>query len=158
MPILGINVPEERVRASRVALEKHLLGSIHPTLLVWRQLGRIFLRRTPYTGDYTLWKWDTTSGYEQVAKFGILPLPGCKAICVFHHAVVEPEFRGIGLGKELLQIRLKAANEIGYNIVLATTLSTNAREIKLLENNGFVKASWYYKEGKMVYLWMRISF
>lgn len=116
------------------------------------------LSRKPYTGDYHLQE-KSIAGWYPVAKFGMLPLPGCRAICVLHHVEVEPSLRGKGIGKELLRIRLAVAKEIGYKIVMATVRDDNEKEIHLLAANGVMHVLSYLAPdelcGHMVQIRMR---
>lgn len=155
MPILGQNLSLELVIKTRSKLLEFITESV--------KLQSIFpdtkfeLRRIPYTGDYELIGKDRT-GWFPIAKFGILPMPGCHKIAIFHRVSTEGRLRHKGVGGELLRLRILAAEAIGYRIILCTTRSTNAAEIKLLEINGFVKSSWYYEDGKLIYLWERVIF
>jgi len=140
MPILGIEMPIELVTATRDALLDGIRDSAKLKMLF---LGRSFiLRRKPYTGDYQVWGWTQTTGYFQIAKFGMLPMPGCRAICILYHVEVEKEWQGQGIGKELLRIRLEAAKKVGYQRVLCTVVDNNSIEMHLLVVHDFVCDSW----------------
>lgn len=134
MPILGMNIPDKLIADTKVALLQRILAS---SKLSEVKEGRLQLTRQPYTGDYVLKTWTAIDGYVRIANFGMLPLPGCRAICVFHHSLVEPEFRGKGLGKELLRIRTEAAKDVGYKLLLATVRREN-----YIERNMLLKAGW----------------
>lgn len=143
MPILGINLPEAFVERQREVLRKHIAAS--------EKLKQVFpgasfiLKRKPYTGDYSVWAMTSSpNSWYPVAKFGMLPLPGCRAICVFHHVETEPMLQHRGIGTELLRIRMVAAKEIGYKQAVCTVRIGNLIENAILARAGFRTTSWLY--------------
>lgn len=132
MPILGMDVPARLVDATRDALAKALNQSA--LLKGYFPETEFVIRRKVYTGDYKIEIHPKGSSvFEPLAQFGMLPLPGCRAICVLHHSEVHPACRGRGIGKELLRIRMQVAKEVGYTTVVATVQGSNTIERKLLE-------------------------
>lgn len=135
MPILGSDVPKQLVEKTRQAL----IEGINKSEIIRLNFPdtKIELIRTTYSGDYTVRGWTQKDSYFKIAKFGILPMPGCKGICIFHHVEVEPKFRGKGIGKELLKIRQSAAKQAGYSLALATVKSINQIEKQVLYGAGW---------------------
>jgi GNAT superfamily N-acetyltransferase len=152
MPVLGLNLPDELVAKTREALLSRIRMS-HKL----QELGRVTLHRKVYTGDYGVVVWNPRDGFRTVAKFGMLPMPGCRAICIFHHAQVEPEFRNRGIGKTLLHIRMGAARDVGYKILLCTVRGDNEVERHLLTDAYWVKDTIYVATpGHCVELWRKV--
>lgn len=146
MPIVGMNVPNDFWARQRSALTNALITS--PRLKELFPGDEIRLDRLPYTGDYLVKAYNFNAAYpwRHIAKFGMLPMPGCRAICILHHAEIEREFRGKGVGTELLRIRLAVAKELGYKAVICTVRDSNLTEIKLLAANGVNRLTGYIAE------------
>jgi GNAT superfamily N-acetyltransferase len=135
--IIGMDVPEALLTLMRETLATELNNE--PALL--RLMGgadSFILHRTAYTGDYTLEGWSKKAGFWPVAKFGMMPMPGCRAICVFHHAEVEPKFRGTGLGQLLLNVRGRVATKAGYSRAICTVRCDNEIERHLMNKCGWI--------------------
>lgn len=101
-------------------------------------------------------KGDPIDGYGS-AYFYLTQMPGCCAILVSHNVSVGDVWRGKGLGKLLLDIRLKAARLAGYTKLAATTNQNNTREIHILQKAGFEKKEEFksIRTGNTVFLWVR---
>lgn len=85
------------------------------------------------------------------------PFPGCNQIVVSNHAFIEEQYRGGGHGSVAHQDRLKLIKELGYDLVLCTSIAGNHVQTKILENNKWSRvASFKNREtGNWVYLWVR---
>jgi GNAT superfamily N-acetyltransferase len=154
MPILGMNVPDALVLQTREVLIRRINANfrIHEVF----KGHDLVLRRIPYTGDYTIRGRTSESGFFPIARFGMLPMPGCRAICIFHHVEVDPAYRHLGIGTELLRIRIDTAKEVGYKMVLATVRDENIAEIKLLNAAGFEAEIPFDNKGHSVSLRRKI--
>lgn len=136
MPILGADLPLSLVETTRIALLEGVLTSETVKDIVGHEV-HLWVKRKAYTGDYEVKGQTREDGFFTIAKFGMLPMPGCKGLCIFHHVSVEPKFQGKGLGQELLRIRLDAARTAGYSGALATVQRDNGKELQIL-----AKAGW----------------
>lgn len=61
----------------------------------------------------------------------------------FKRLFVQPEGRGLGLGRKLIQIRLDAAREIGLHTIFADTLRNTHAMQTLYKDFGFVETERY---------------
>jgi GNAT superfamily N-acetyltransferase len=136
MPILGQDVPVERVKRLWTALDNLIQDNWVLEELCGPE-GKLILTRKAYTGDYSL-RLKIGSRFQLVASFGILPMPGCSGVCIFHHVRVEEDFRNIGIGTALLGIRTHAVKNVGFAVALATVQETNTIERTILESAGWV--------------------
>ena len=83
---------------------------------------------------------------------GVRPLPDSEGVCEMKRLYVDPEFRGIGVGRELALAAINAAKAIGYRRLLIDTLPSMRMAVKLYRELGFTEAPAYYKtpvEGTM---------
>jgi len=87
------------------------------------------------------------------AKFVLTFLPGNRRVLVSHGVEILSEFRGKGLGRELLRLRESCAIKAGVNLLMATVRNDNAPEIHLLETDGWSKVSDRRETG--VALWIK---
>lgn len=135
MPILGADLPSKLIEDTRNAL----VEGINNSQVIKTLLGEAepLLKRLPYKGDYLLQGHSPKTGFFPIAKFGILPMPGCKGICIFHHVEVELEWRGKKLGRELLKIRQEAAKIAGYTLAIATV-----KQVNKIEHNLLISEDW----------------
>ena len=83
---------------------------------------------------------------------GVRPLPDSEGVCEMKRLYVDPEFRGMGVGRELALAAINAAKAIGYRRLLIDTLPSMRMAVKLYRELGFTEAPAYYKtpvEGTM---------
>lgn len=66
----------------------------------------------------------------------VTPLPGCADIAV-SHAVYCHNGSGGGGGREAMQQRLLQLKELGYSAVMCTVNAENARQLHILEKEGW---------------------
>jgi hypothetical protein len=71
------------------------------------------------------------------SSYCVSPLPGCCGVIVSHNASVHRDMTGKGLGKYFHAERLEFMRDLGYSCGLATTVSYNETEIRILEANGW---------------------
>jgi hypothetical protein len=156
MPILGSNIPSDLVEKTREYLKEEILKNDHIREVVGRDT-KLSLTRIVYTGDYVL-RGQRGSAFFLIAKFGLLPLAGCRGVVVFHHVENEVPFRGKGLGKELLKIRQTVAKRVGYSLAIATVKSTNMIERNLLLSQKWTVSSQFYntRTGNWVSMYQRV--
>ena len=76
-------------------------------------------------------------GQKPVGHYEINNFPGCNQLAVFNHSCIYPEHRGRGLGKLLSIEKIKTAEEEGYDYAIATVVSTNERQLAIMEQNGW---------------------
>lgn len=143
---VGSDVTEEYLTTMRLAL----LERINSSEVLRRAVPNVRefkLDRKPYSGDYQVWSNYTYVGFEYIGKFGVLPMPGCKGVAIFHHVEVDPKWRGKGIGREFLRIRMEAAKEAGYSMAVATVQSSNQLEKDLLVSKGWSVLCAFYNRG-----------
>lgn len=64
--------------------------------------------------------------------------------CEMKRLYVRPQFRGLGLGRQLAEVALETARQIGYSCVLLDTLDDMESARGLYEDLGFVAIAPYY--------------
>src|SRR5574343_2116136 len=70
--------------------------------------------------------------------------PSTESICEMKRLYVEPEMRGLGVGRELALAAIKAAKTLGYRRVMLDTLPAMRIAVKLYRELGFTEAPAYY--------------
>lgn len=77
-------------------------------------------------------------------------IAGCVALrkidastCEMKRLYVRPEYRGKGLGKQLVVEVIKEARKIGYTLMKLDTIPSMAEAIKLYESLGFKRTTSY---------------
>lgn len=93
----------------------------------------------PPHGQYRLAVYEPNDApYDRMAAFFMLErLPGCCGVCVSHSAMVEPKFRGSGLGSLLNALRIAMARTMGYGTLLGTDVTNNPKRVAYFERNGW---------------------
>jgi GNAT superfamily N-acetyltransferase len=76
---------------------------------------------------------------ETVAKFFLELFPGNQDIVVSTGSFVHADRRGVGIGWQMLKMRMYVAKKVGFQIMMATVENGNQKEQGLLLNNGFIK-------------------
>jgi len=66
-------------------------------------------------------------------------------ICEMKRLYVAPEGRGLGIGKQLVEAIIQAAQKAGYNKMRLDTLPTMLGALKLYRNAGFKDIPAYYE-------------
>ncbi len=81
-----------------------------------------------------------TDGKNILGGGGVAQLKGAdESICELRKMYFLPELRGQGKGKELLNLCLKSAKELGYKTCYLETLTNMHRAKKLYNSAGFTK-------------------
>lgn len=75
---------------------------------------------------------DKTVGHYELNNF-----PGCNQMVVSNHSCIYQDYRGMGLGKRLAEEKILVAKSEGYDYMIATVVSTNERQLKIMANNGW---------------------
>lgn len=73
--------------------------------------------------------------------------------CEIKRLYLTPTSRGKGLGRELLDVIVKRAEELGYEEILLDTLDSMGAAMRLYEGYGFERCEQYYEsvEGAVFY-------
>lgn len=83
---------------------------------------------------------------------GVRAIPDSESVCEMKRLYVEPQFRGLGVGRELALAAIKAAKDMGYRKLMLDTLPNMRMAVKLYRELGFMEAPSYYQtpiEGTM---------
>ena len=67
-----------------------------------------------------------------------------EGVCEMKRLYVEPAFRGLGIGRELVLAVIRAAKDLGYRRILLDTLPAMRIAVKLYREMGFTEAPAYY--------------
>jgi putative acetyltransferase len=95
---------------------------------------------TAYSGERAAY-WVITSGAKVLGGAGVGPLDGTDDdTCELRKMYLLPELRGLGMGRRLLDLCLRTAEEMGYRRCYLETLSHMAQAQALYEANGFKAA------------------
>ena len=90
--------------------------------------------RAMFRKDKTL---ETTYIDKIVGHYELNNFPGCNQIVVSNHSCVYEEYRGQGLGRRLGIEKIDVARQEGYDYMIATVVSTNTAQLKIMESNGW---------------------
>lgn len=90
----------------------------------------------------------------------ISDLPGCPQIAVSHYVFMRDGQKGQGKGQVAHKERIKLSQELGYDYILCTVISTNELEKHILKKNGWKKLDSFKssKSKNEVEIWGRLSF
>lgn len=83
-------------------------------------------------------------GARPCGHYELNVFPGCNQLVVSNHSCIYPEYRGKGLGAELAQEKIEVAKEDGFDYMIATVLSTNTAQLKIMEKNGWIKLDTFF--------------
>jgi len=72
-----------------------------------------------------------------VGRFGIQCFPANPFYAVFWGVKVHEDFRGLGIGQELLRLRLNIAQEAGIHTCMATVRNDNGPQSHIMQKYGF---------------------
>ncbi|BAL22857.1 carbonate dehydratase [Azoarcus sp. KH32C] len=67
-----------------------------------------------------------------------------EGVCEMKRLYVEPSFRGLGIGRELVLAAIRTAKDLGYRRILLDTLPAMRIAVKLYREMGFKEAPAYY--------------
>lgn len=74
---------------------------------------------------------------ELILQFSLSELPGCCGVVVSHGTWIKPEYRAMGIGKELSKIKMDIARYWGYTLMICTDRNDNTPQRRILKNNGW---------------------
>jgi GNAT superfamily N-acetyltransferase len=95
---------------------------------------RIEFNRSPFAIKFWYLVNDRTE-----ARFTLIQQPNCCGILVSTDTYVNVNYRGKGIGQEMLLLKEALAKEFGYSLILATVnMSDNPAECHILEKNGWI--------------------
>jgi hypothetical protein len=85
-----------------------------------------------------------------------LPLPYCEQIAWLHGTYMKDDYLGKGFGAEEQLDRLRVLKERGFDIVLASVITENIPETKIMNKNGWVVLTVFENtcSGHTDVLWM----
>lgn len=94
---------------------------------------------------------------EIIGSYNLTPLPGCSQVAVSHDLFVFPRFRGTGKARAFMAHRLKHAQDLGFDMVIATSDFTNDRQNKTLAQAEWKRRDYFRssKTGHAVWLWVK---
>lgn len=72
-----------------------------------------------------------------VGHYELNNFPGCNQIVISNHSCIYPEYRGKGFGLELAKEKISRAKEEGFDYMIATVVSANIVQLKIMEKNGW---------------------
>lgn len=147
----------DALRASFATAKSELLAAVVPKAEFHVSGVELF----SYEDDYFVVKafYDTIGpdgGEEYIASFKMRSALQCGAIGVPYHIEVAEKFRGLGVGKILERVRIKAARAAGYQLMLATTRADNGPQVHIMREAGwqFVRQFHNPSTGHEVILWL----
>ena len=70
--------------------------------------------------------------------------PFSEGICEMKRLYVEPTFRGLGIGRDLVLAAIRTAKSLGYRRMMLDTLPAMRIAVKLYREMGFTEAPAYY--------------
>ena len=75
-------------------------------------------------------------------EYRLSGMPGNEGdVVISHGALVYEEHRGQGEGSKLHKVRLRKIKQLGYSYTICTVNSDNIPQIKILENNSWIRLS-----------------
>ena len=103
---------------------------------IFGEVGKVELkcstRQNEKSRDFKLY-----IGNVKVAKWCLVEMPGCCAICVYTGAEVKPAYRNKGIGTNINDLACAIARTDNYTIMMATDITSNAPQQKI-----FSSGSW----------------
>jgi ribosomal protein S18 acetylase RimI-like enzyme len=89
-----------------------------------------------------------------VARFNVATFPNCGAVAVLCDLHIEPPYRGVGLGRLLHELRMRAAQQAGVRVLLATVQEDNEDAQRLFGKWRKVSAFVNPETGNHIGLWL----
>ena len=68
-----------------------------------------------------------------LAEFKLIEMPGCCGVCISFNSWVNNKYRRKGVGTLLAEFRKKAANILGYTVMLCTDVDNNIPQQRILD-------------------------
>ncbi len=66
-----------------------------------------------------------------IARFNLVPFPNCGAVAVLCDLYIEPPYRMVGLARLLQNLRIRAAQRAGVQVLLATVVTSSKSAMQL---------------------------
>jgi len=79
-----------------------------------------------------------------IGHYELNHFPGCNQIVISNHSCIYPEFRGQGHGLALAKEKIAMAKEEGFDYMIATVVSTNTAQLKIMEKNGWTLLDTFF--------------
>jgi RimJ/RimL family protein N-acetyltransferase len=77
-----------------------------------------------------------------------------KAGKTIKNIAIKSDFRGLGIGTEMMKTLVEQARETGLKVLTLTVFASNKRAIRVYEKTGFVQTGTvpkkHFKEGKYI--------
>jgi RimJ/RimL family protein N-acetyltransferase len=86
---------------------------------------------------YPFHDWMHFFGQKPVGHYELNHFPGCNQIVISNHSCIYPKYRGKGLGTQLAREKIQVATDEGFDYMIATVVSTNTAQLKIMEKNGW---------------------
>ncbi len=83
-------------------------------------------------------------GARPAGHYELNNFPGCNQIVVSNHSCIYPLLRGNGLGQKLSEEKIATAREEGFDYMIATVVSTNTAQLKIMEKNGWTLLDTFF--------------
>lgn len=68
-----------------------------------------------------------------LAQFNLIEMPGCCGVCISFNSWINYPYRRKGVGTLLAEFRKKAANLLGYTVMLCTDVDSNIPQQRILD-------------------------
>lgn len=92
-----------------------------------------------------------------IGAFSLQSFPACTSIVISVGCFVAEEFKGMGYGKALNKLRVKAMSLAGFERILATVRDDNEAEKHILMVNGWTRLTTFNSNiGRTVSMWERV--
>jgi len=76
------------------------------------------------------------------------PMAGCSAVVISHAMQIYPKYRGKGMSRQNLALRMSRAKQNGYGLMIATVRADNAAEQHLLSTTAGWTMAYAFKNPK----------
>lgn len=81
---------------------------------------------------------------HNVGHYELNHFPGCNQIVISNHSCIYPEYRERGFGRLLAKEKIEVARQDGYDYMIATVVSTNTAQLKIMEKNGWTLLDTFF--------------
>lgn len=88
------------------------------------EINKLHDRRYTSLEEYSSY-FEVRDGEKKVLEFNIQQLPGCCGVCVLHHVSVSYKYLNKGYGKLTFEQAKGIAKQMGYTVMLCTTVEQN---------------------------------
>lgn len=86
--------------------------------------------------------------------FELNPFPGCNQLVISNHALIYPDKRGQGLGKQQVETRIETATELGYDYLICTIKGSNEVQLRNVALAGYQILDHFFstETGSMIFI------